>query len=174
MRIEMERWGRDHWSLLAYIESRCVNGIGGIGTPEHVRIQTNLNRHPGMANYSPVTGGKIDGSEWGIRLANGETLPGPDYDEWDCIDDLEIQGLILNIGTGINPSYSMMPFGKVVASKYRAFRASGGHVNDFRYDPAWADEVKDWEEPATREFAFRSQPSRADTSSGAGAAGVGL
>ena len=39
-----------------------------------------------------------DGACFGIRLAGGVTLPGPDYNEWDCLADAEHEGLITSVG----------------------------------------------------------------------------
>ena len=129
MSIEMERWGKDHWSMLAYVESLCVDSLDGIGVPDFRRVQTNLNRHPGLA----VAGlsGFHDGAKYGIRLYGGEELPGPDYDEWDCIDDLECEGLIEIHGTGIHPAYVMTVKGQRLAGILRAHKAAGGKFAEF-------------------------------------------
>ena len=126
MRIGPQRWGRDHWNVLCYIETCCVDGTG---RPDPRSVQTNHARHPHMGN-------PLDGSTHGIRL-NGEVLPGADYDEWDCLDDLEVFGLIENVGTGLNRRYRMTPTGQALAAQVRAHRANGGGVATF--EPCWND-----------------------------------
>ena len=113
--IPMVEWGEDHWSIFAYIETRCVDYQG---KPNPLHIQTNRYRHPAMGNTH-------DGSAYSIRLKNRE-LPGPDYDEWDCLDDCEREGLLENIGTGINRAYKLTDKGLKIAAELRAFKANGG------------------------------------------------
>lgn len=130
--VSMDRWGKDHWSILLYIESICVNGADGIGTPDRERVQCNPKRHPGLVAYTP-TGELLDGSEFGIRLYGGKKLPGPDYDEWDCIFDLECYGLVESLGTGIHPEYRMTEWGIRAAAVLHKYKAQGGQLNRYRY-----------------------------------------
>ena len=117
-------WGKDHWSILAYLETKCVDSKNGEGKPNPLQIQTNHNRHPFMGN-------NLDGAEFGIRLRGDVELPGPDYDEWDCLDDAERLGLIENLGTGINRLYKFTEFGIKIANQIRAHKARGGNFADF-------------------------------------------
>ena len=86
MNIPIEQWGRDHWSTFTYIETVCVEIV--IGIPGRRKIQTNHNRHPRLIHFHSHAS-ELDGARYGIRLKDGVTLPGPDYDEWDCLDDME-------------------------------------------------------------------------------------
>jgi hypothetical protein len=43
--VPIEEWGKDHWSLLGYIECRCVDHQG---VPDHSHMRTNAGRHPGL------------------------------------------------------------------------------------------------------------------------------
>lgn len=122
--IPIELWGKDHWSVLAYVEARCVNTTDGIGKPDPRNIQTNHHRHPFMGNLT-------DGSQYSIRLKGGKTLPGPDYDEWDVLDDLEHFGLIENVGSGINRAYRMQPLGNDLVGQLRTYKTQGGDYADF-------------------------------------------
>lgn len=133
-RIPMTEWGKDHWSVFAYIENRCVDAIGGIGRPDLRHVQCNVNRHPGLVSYS-LLGSPHDGADHGIRLKDRE-LPGPDYDEWDCIDDMEHAGLLEHVGTGINPAYKMTPLGSEVIAALRKHKANGGNFASFTYPEA--------------------------------------
>ena len=128
MRVSPDRWGKDHWSTFAYIEGRCVDHRG---IPQPMNIQTNQNRHPGMGN-------NLNGEDYSIRLANGEELPGDQYDEWDCLDDMEAYGLLENVGTGINRRYRLTDTGKRIAGQLRGHKADGKNFASFQ--PAW-DEV---------------------------------
>ena len=96
-------FSKDHWSLMAYIECRCVDDEKGIGLLDRSRMRTNANKHPLLAANS--------GSwrkEWSTRLKGffdfddrqdaekaisaGFMLDG--HDDWDCLDDLEAAGYV--------------------------------------------------------------------------------
>ena len=130
-RVEPERWGKDHWSVFAYVETCVVDRRGRL---DNRRIQANLNRHPAHAG-GRADGSQVDGAKYPIRLRNGETLPGSDYDEWDCLDDLEWSGLIENTGTGLNRCYRMTSLGENLAQQVRANKGRGGSFAKF--EPVW-------------------------------------
>lgn len=99
--IQESRFGKDHWSLLAYIGTRCQDHKGVLN-PKHLRI-----KHPALR-----TGHRAWKPEYGTRLAgywredgttNGDLLL-PDHDDMDCFDDLEKAGYIKSFGTGLNPA----------------------------------------------------------------------
>lgn len=121
--IPMSKWGKDHWSTFLYLETRIVDHRG---IPNRRHIQANKNRHPLLVSI----GG--DGSAFGIRLANGVTLAGPDYDEWDCIDDMVEVGLLENEGTGMNPVFRLTELGEKVAGQLRAHKARQLSYNTFK------------------------------------------
>ena len=127
--IPMSLWGKDHWSVFAYVHYLCVNHPGGFGEPEPEEVQANLNRHPQfvLSRFGTV----MDGAKWGIRLKDGVELPGPDYDEYDCLDDAEREGLMDNKGTGLHRSYKMTNYGNEVAGELMAHKANGGNFADF-------------------------------------------
>ena len=52
-KYNMDLWGKDHWSVFAYIHDLCVNSLDNIGTPDLRRIQCNLGRHPGLVSMKP-------------------------------------------------------------------------------------------------------------------------
>lgn len=121
-------WGKDHWSLLLYVETRCVDSPDGVGRPDNRNIQTNFNRHYEMANKNYR--GNHDGAKFGIRLRD-RTLPGPDYDEWDCMEDLMAAGYMRDVGPTLSPMYRMTERGQKVAALLRAHKARGGLLKDF-------------------------------------------
>lgn len=128
--VPMTNWGKDHWSVFLYIEDICVNSVvNGIGKPDLRRIQCNHNRHPGLVNWNYH---RVDGAKYGIRLHDGTEMPGPDYDEWDCIHDLECYGLIQTLGTGINPLFRMTELGNFLASDIRDHKTKGGMLRTFK------------------------------------------
>ena len=131
--IPPEQWGRDHWSALLYIETVCVDGQG---IPGRQKVQCNANRHPGLLHHSPITNQPQDGSTYTIRLKSaGHEIPGPDYDEWDCLEDAEAAGFIESLGTGINPRFRMTGLGNRAAHQFRAHKSQGGNLTNFDYFP---------------------------------------
>ena len=119
--VGMSRWGRDHWSVFHYITTRCVGASDGIGVPDHRSVQTNHNRHPGMAN-------PLDGSDYPIRLANGENMPPADY------DDCEREGLLEHVGTGIHPAYTLTEKGFDALEQLVRYKEAGGNYARFKYN----------------------------------------
>lgn len=123
-RINPDDWGQDHWRTFLYVETCCVDK-GGVVDPR--RVQTNHSRHP-------VRGNPLDGSSYGIRLKD-RTLPGEDYDEWDCIEDMEHHGLLENDGTDNNPRYRLTAIGKSIAGQLRGHLSDGASCKTFT--PSW-------------------------------------
>ena len=98
--IPMEKWGRDHQTLLTYIETRCVDQ-GGIPDPRHLRPGESGTRLPGK-----------------VVLAN--------HSDWNCIDDLVAADMLIRHGTGINPVFELTDAGWELAGKMRRARAKRG------------------------------------------------
>lgn len=125
-------FGKDHWSLLGYLECRCVdNRIGktAFASLDREHLRCDPKRHPGLVNRASGMGGpyKTRLAEW-IELV--------DHDDWDCLYDLEEAGLVATGGTGVNPTIKMTPKGQEVAGKLRDHKANGGQFGEFRWDPA--------------------------------------
>lgn len=87
--IHPDRFGRDHWSMFAYVETRTVDHLGTIG---HAHARTHGRRHPVMLQAKGDFLRTLDGSGYPTILAGGEELP--DHDDYDCLDDLIAAGLL--------------------------------------------------------------------------------
>lgn len=120
MAIPIEDFGRDHWSTFAYIET-CVVDCGGRVAKERMRCIHK--RHLFFAHR----GG--DASAYPTRLRGGRKRN--EHDDWDCLDDIEVAGLIENIGTGLNPIFLLTDFGREVAGKLRGHKGQGGTFDEF-------------------------------------------
>lgn len=94
--VPMEKWGKDHWSTLAYIETRIVDYKGKL-EPLHMRPDGN--------SYPTILKGnnqnEID--EIQARATAGEPVVVPDpidrtelkgHNDWDCAADMFALGLI--------------------------------------------------------------------------------
>lgn len=114
--IPSARWGKDHWSTFMYLETRAVDHRGSIDL-RHMRTA------PGGLRRQPVPG------DYPTKLNDGELYG---HDDWDCAEDLEHEGLVENVGTGLNPLYRLTDRGWIVANLIRRHRAEGLPVAEFR------------------------------------------
>jgi hypothetical protein len=134
--VPITDWGKDHFSLLGYVECRCVDNKGeldrrhlrcNIGT--HPILAGSVYRDPGLMKWNPEYGTRLKG----YFLKNGKTDPSKrlgSHDDWDCFDDLETAGLIEIISV-VNGFVRMTPFGTEVATKLRKHKAKGGMFATF-------------------------------------------
>lgn len=119
--IPIEKFGKTHWSLFAYVETRAVD-YKGVLDRRHLSIDSF--RHPLVAH---LPWSRPD--EYPTRLKDGELAH--DHDEWDCLEDLTAAGLIAREGTGIHPVFSLTDLGRRVASQLRDHKAHGGVYAQF-------------------------------------------
>lgn len=121
--VPMSEFGRDHWSTFAYAECRIVDNDGMINK-NHMRCnwaRHPLFRHPGC-----------DAVKYPTRLKDG--VERPDHDDWDCLDDLEQEQLLVNVGTGMNRVYELTDLGRVIAAQLRAHMAKVKGVPQGKFD----------------------------------------
>ncbi len=116
--MKTEVFGKDHWSTFAYVETCCVENHGEL---ENIRLRINNSRHPVGRGWDP---------KYGTRVKNG-SIPDPDHDDLDCLDDLEDAGLIEQIGTMINPTIRLTERGFAIAGSLRRHKANGGQFATF-------------------------------------------
>ena len=131
--VPVERFGKDHSSLLAYIETRCVDSTGNTGTLDPLRMRCNPKRHPVMAVSR--FGERRWESTYGTRLhttRTGRVVQLKTHDDWDCLDDLEAAGLV-EVLSLVNGIVRMTPSGLKVAAALRTHKAEGGVFATFRW-----------------------------------------
>lgn len=120
--IPVKKFGKDHWSTLAYIECRVVDQGGRLNN-KHLRIDPE--RHPGLAHIrwekdSPT------------YLAKGVLQK--KHDDLDCIEDLAVAGFVEILGTGIQPRTDLTDYGWEVASALRKHKGNGGNFAGFVWE----------------------------------------
>jgi len=113
----MERWGKDHWSTLLYIETRCVDYKG---VPDLNHMRTDQKLHPGLVGDT-LAASVLGHKEYPTVLAGGEKLY--NHDDWSCVDDMEEAGFLKWEGTGIHPLFVLTDLGWSVAHQIRRFLA---------------------------------------------------
>lgn len=133
------KFGKDHWSLLAYLETRCVDGQYGVGVIDFRRVRCNPERHPVHAvnrtawqsNYGTKLAGFFEFAgrdDLAAAAAAGVQLP--DHDDWDCIADLEAADL-LTLTSSANGLVKLTDLGIKVSAALRAHKANGGQFAEF-------------------------------------------
>lgn len=117
--IPITQWAKDHWSTLAYIETRIVDFAGAVD-PRNLRCDHRIHspraRGPNAAGYP-------------TRLRDGATAS--PHDDWSCIEDFVREGLVIWNGTGLNPIFELTELGWTVAAALRKHKGQGGQFGDF-------------------------------------------
>lgn len=120
----IEVWGKDHWSTLAYLETRWVDH-GGVINVGHMRCDRR--RHPAFAHVG-------SNKTYPTRLKGSAQIEA--HDDWDCLDDFEAAGLVHVEGAaGGIPIVKFTPSGNKAAAALRAHKGNGGSFGNFEYVP---------------------------------------
>ena len=123
----IESFGKDHWSTFGYLMTTMVDTDGH---PHRERMRCNLRRHPQFADATRDAAADVKAPwRYPTRMKNGATLA--DHDDWDCLDDLIRLGLLVNIGTAVNPQLRSTELGDAMWIALRNHKLSGGNFADF-------------------------------------------
>lgn len=147
--VPIAEWGKDHWSMLAYIETLCVDSHHdkGVGEIDKRRVRANADRHPLHAVNATYCGDW--NPDWGTRLAGywdtlGRKVPTrqiKEHDDWDVLSDMEKAGLVEVISEA-NGFVRLTEKGMKLAGELRAYKAKGGMFSGFRWtEPASVEKV---------------------------------
>lgn len=128
--ISIDRWGKDHWSTLAYIETRIVDHRG---VPNREQMRCDPDIHPQFSNSGNAS---FPDSRYPTRLNDGSEIAG--HDDWSCLKDAEREGLLEWHGTGIHPLFTLTDLGRKVAAELREHKANGGQFRTFQPSMAGA------------------------------------
>jgi hypothetical protein len=125
--IPVSKWGRDHWSTLAYVETRCVD-YDGVIRNERMRCNPRVHREF-------MHGG--DGRNHPTILAGGETVDR--HDDWSCLEDAAAAGFVeVEFDTDdclfgdAMAKVRMTDLGWEVVAKLRKHKGNGGCYEWFR------------------------------------------
>lgn len=122
--VEMELWSKDHWSMFAYVECRCVD-YKGVLNCKHIRC--NEAYHTICSEKTYVQGKWHD--KHSTRIKGDEQIRG--HDDWDCIEDLQTAGFI-RIVRMADLQVEMTDVGWEVSKHLRKHKADGGVFSNFR------------------------------------------
>ena len=132
--IPVEQWGQDHWTTLAYLETRATDGKGVIDN-RRMRCNTRLHRHFAafVGDYAP------DSEKYPTRLADGVIA---NHDDWSCLEDMVAAGFLQawyrdqrpgEPFGGYEARIELTDAGRQVANALRQYRAGHGQYSDFRW-----------------------------------------
>lgn len=140
MTISIDRFSKDHWSLLAYVEHECINGQKGIGKLNRSKLRGNHNNHPLLAvndfwkdSYSTRLSGFFEypfNSDVEKSCSCGFQILG--HDDWDCIDDF-VAGGFVEIISMVNGLVKLTEKGIECCSQIDSHRLNGGYFSNFKY-----------------------------------------
>ncbi len=131
------KFGKDHWSVLAYAVSCCEDAESDIGTLNSAKMRCNPTRRPLLCrntwqeSYSTRLHGFFefeDRADVDQAVSAGLQLLG--HDDWDCLDDIEAAGMVEVLSLA-NPTVRMTAYGLDVCARLREYKVSGGHYFGF-------------------------------------------
>jgi hypothetical protein len=123
--IPINKWGKDHWSLLGYLFVRQIDGQ----MIKHENLRCNGKEHPLLyQNKRTICEWK---SSYGTRLNDKTQLD--EHDDWDCLDDMENEGLV-DIISLINGFYKLTDKGINIGKELMAHKAKGNNFASFRHE----------------------------------------
>ena len=123
--VPINKFGKDHWSTFAYIETRIID-YGGKPCRDHMR--TDRDRHPKLVGPRVFVCDSAPNIKYPTILKDGTSLV--DHDDWDCLEDCEHAGLLKTSGT-VNRTYTLTEEGRQVAGQLREHKSTGGNYGDF-------------------------------------------
>lgn len=139
------KWGRDHWTTLLYVETRCVDHRGKLDN-QHMR--TNPRVHRKLLGDAQARFGMM--GEHPTRLRNGDTIDR--HDDWSCLEEMVAHGLVevvnerdrrpSKVFTGGEVTMRMTPLGWRVAHQIRRDRAEGKPSVVWQPSPELEAEIK--------------------------------
>ncbi len=121
MNTSESKFGKDHWSCLAFLETQIIDRNFPIDIR---RLRVNETKRP-FRNGSPF--GWND--SYSTKIKGGHQIFG--HDDIDVIDDLEDLGYIKNNGTHINIYPSLTKKGHRILSELREHKCNGGSFSNF-------------------------------------------
>ena len=135
--IAMNRWSKDHWSTLAYLETVMVD-CGGFQVGSDPRMRSNRRHFRVMHEECPRpkratrgAGGVAMNAEHGTRLNDGCVVA--NHDDWMCVQDMAAAGLFTVGADEVQPGQTLhlSSRGQDVVAALRAHKAAGGNFAQF-------------------------------------------
>lgn len=139
--IPIARFGKDHWALLGYVRSCCVERRGVL---EPIRMRCHRARHPEQSRQARehVVVGDPRLPQLGTHLRGAFSVPAanrvdagfllPDHDDWDCLADFAAAGLLHPFATTPRgATVRLTVLGVAISNRLHAHYESGGQAAGF-------------------------------------------
>jgi len=133
--IPMDKWGKDHWSTLAYLETVCVEKQEfEVVTNPHMRSKRRHFRILAQETHTDPCAIPMS-REHGTLLFDGSMVE--NHDDWDCLGDMIGAGLIFPTSDchGEVGPYSRLKLseaGQKMAAALRRHKSAGGNFGNFK------------------------------------------
>lgn len=129
--VPIERWGKDHWSTLGYLECRVVDHRGYLDVE---RMRCHPRTHHRLAHEGSAISFMAHGKFPSTTLADGTELDG--HDDWSCVEDMIDAGLVTmteedRAYVGRSPRFALTAPGTKLAAALRAHKSQGGSFKTF-------------------------------------------
>lgn len=132
--IPMEKWGKDHWSTLAYMETREVDDRGIL---DGDRMRCNVYIHLLLQGKVHILRRIRTTDEYPTILKDGVLQH--NHDDWSCMEDAISAGLV---EAEISPCpedsiiwrkvrIKLTERGRLIANQLREHKAGGGNYSNF-------------------------------------------
>jgi len=138
--ISMAKWGKDHWSTLAYLETVEVE-CGGFQVGFDGRMRQGRRNFRVMSQECPKPkrpskcprpqDAEPMGREDGTRLNDGTVVEG--HDDWYCVQDIAMESLFTTGVDSVEPGsiLHLSKRGWDVVNALRKHKAGGGNYASF-------------------------------------------
>jgi hypothetical protein len=121
-------FGKDHWSTFGYI-AHCVVTRGGEPQRNKMRVDPSVHLH-----HAHEANRYFPDKRYPTVLRGGVQVDG--HDDYDCAEDLEEAGLIVDVGTGLHPCWLLTERGWRVWEEIQ--RAEVARVRWSQFQPSEA------------------------------------
>lgn len=147
--VQIEEFGKDHWSLFSFFEYHCINSSDGDadlackGLYKHMSCNEN--------NYPTMKRNGLDWNDnWSTRLQGYFDEKDPNLMEkghcdFDSMKDLEEAGLI-ECGTIISGSVRLTEPAHAFCAEINKWKANGGNWSGYIPSELVLGELKSWKE----------------------------
>ena len=126
----MKFWGKDHWSLLAYLFTVAVDNKSEVN---YNKLRINNNKRPPIGRFftswQDSYSTRLSGY-WHNGVAN-PNLQIIGHDDVDCMQDMEAEGVIV-CGTYTSGIFRLTDKGIALANELMTYKVKGGNFADFK------------------------------------------
>lgn len=151
--VPMRLWGKDHWSMLGYVEAEMVeSGMFQVGFDARIRqnrrnVRVMAQECPRPKRAKPTSLGQYGGWDEKYRTRLNDGSEAANHDDWCCVQDMAAEGLFASTHKTPRPiaqedvepkvKLRLSEKGQRLAAALRQHKATGGQFGNFRADPSF-------------------------------------